>query len=99
MPELDDLTSLQQRGKSRGEILAAMKERGFTIAEAIKTSMRLFGIGLGDAKLIVTSDPAWAPTAQAAAPFHDELIRLFEIRSTSRSGPRRGGGWGRQRPR
>ena len=78
MPELDEMIGLQQVGKSRSEILAAMKAHGFTIAEAIKGSMQLFGIGLGDAKSLVTSDPSWIPTAQAAVPFQDELVRLVQ---------------------
>ncbi len=39
MPELDELTNLHRDGTSIGEILKAMKERGLTIAEAIKASM------------------------------------------------------------
>jgi ribosomal protein L7/L12 len=77
MPELDELVGLHRDGKSSGEILTAMKERGLTITEAIKASMQLFGIGLGEAKSLVASHPSWNRTAEAAKPFQDELIRAF----------------------
>jgi ribosomal protein L7/L12 len=83
VPELDELVGLHRDGKSSGEILTAMKERGLTITEAIKASMQLFGIGLGDAKSLVSSHPAWNQTAEAAKPFQDDLIRAFRDASGS----------------
>jgi ribosomal protein L7/L12 len=76
-PEFDDLLGLQRDGRSRDEILIAMKERGLTIAQAIKASMQLFGVGLGDAKSIVASHPSWSQTARAAEPLQDALIQAF----------------------
>ena len=82
MPQLDQFTRLHQTGQSRSEILAAMKQRGLTITEAIKTSTQLFGIDLKEAKSLVTSDPSWSSTARAAEPFQRKLARLFhEIES------------------
>ena len=77
MPELKELVGLQHDGKGSDEILAAMKDRGLTITEAIKASMQLFGVGLGEAKLLVTSHPSWNQTAEVARPFQDNLIQLF----------------------
>jgi ribosomal protein L7/L12 len=77
MPVLDELVGLHRDGKSSGEILTAMKERGLTITEAIKASMQLFGIGLGEAKSLVTSHPSWSQTAEAAKPFQEALIKAF----------------------
>jgi hypothetical protein len=77
--ELDEFLQLQQGGRSQGEILTALKEHGLTIVEAIKASRSLFGIGLGEAKSIVTSHPSWSETAQAARPFQDALIRTFAM--------------------
>jgi hypothetical protein len=77
MPGLDELVGLYRDGKSSDEILVVMKERGLTITEAIKASMQLFGIGLGDAKSLVTSHSSWNQTAAAAKPFQDELIEAF----------------------
>jgi ribosomal protein L7/L12 len=54
-----------------------MMESGLTITQAIKASMQLFGVGLGDAKSIVASHPSWSQTAQAAQPFQDALIQAF----------------------
>lgn len=76
-PEFDELLELQRDGRSREEILAAMKDRGLTIAQAIKASMHLFDLGLGDAKRLVASHPSWAETAQAAGPFQEDLIQAF----------------------
>ena len=77
MPELDELVGLHRDGKSSDEILTAMKERGLTITEAIKASMQLFGIRLGDAKSLVAAHPSWNRTAVAAKPFQDDLIQAF----------------------
>jgi len=77
MPELKELVGLHHDGKGGDEILVAMKDRGITITEAIKASMQLFSISLGDAKSLVASHPSWIQTAEAARPFQDDLIRAF----------------------
>jgi ribosomal protein L7/L12 len=77
MLELDELAGLHRDGRSSGEILTAMKKRGLTITEAIKASMQLFGLGLGDAKTLVASHPSWNQIAEAAKPFQDDLIQAF----------------------
>ena len=77
MPELAPIIHLHRGGKSRSDILAAMKRQGFTITETIRGSMQLFGIELKEAKSLVTSDPSWVPAARAAEPFQKELVRLF----------------------
>ena len=87
MPELDKFIRLHRVGKSRSEILAAMKQQGLTITEAIKASTQLFGIELKEAKSLVTSDPSWVPTALAAESFQRKLAELFgEIESVDPSG-------------
>ncbi len=82
MPELKELVGLHRDGRSIDEILMVMKERGLTMTEAIKTSMQLFGIGLGEAELLVTSHPSWHRTVEAARPFQDELIQAFQDASS-----------------
>jgi hypothetical protein len=77
--EFDEFVDLKRGASSRDEILAAMKERGLTIVQAIKASTRLFGVGLGDAKSIVASHPSWSGTAQAARPFQEALIRTLAM--------------------
>ena len=77
MSEHEEFQSLKEGGSSTDEILRAMKDRGLTIIQAIKASMQLFGIGLGDAKSLVSSHPSWSPTAEAARPFQDDLIKAF----------------------
>ncbi len=54
-----------------------MKDRGLTIIPAIRASMHVFGISLGDAKSLVSSHPSWTPTVEAARPFQDDLIEAF----------------------
>jgi ribosomal protein L7/L12 len=60
------------------DTLSNLKASGMTIAEAIKASTQLFSMGLGEAKTLVSSDPAWMPVAEAAAPLQEELIKAFE---------------------
>lgn len=69
-------------GKSQSDLVAEMKHRGLTIIDAIKAVRELYSVSLGDAKQIVSSNPAWVDTASAAVPFHDELIQLFEDLAT-----------------
>ena len=76
-PEFEDFRGLQRDGGSRDEILAAMKDRGRTVIQAIKASMQLFGVGLGAAKAIVASHPSWCQTARASEPLHDALLKAF----------------------
>lgn len=78
MPEYDEFADLYRLGMSMDEVLAAMKERGLTMIQAIAASRRLFGVALGEAKTIVASHPSWAEAAAVSALLHDELIKLFE---------------------
>jgi hypothetical protein len=78
MAELDELVNLHLAGRSVDEILEVMKYRGLTITEAIKASMQVFNMGLGDAKSLVSSHQSWIQTARAAKPFQDELIKAFQ---------------------
>jgi hypothetical protein len=65
-------------GLSRGELIGEMKHRGLSILEAIKTTRELFGISLGEAKLLVASHPDWQEAAAAAEPMHEEIIQGFQ---------------------
>ncbi len=78
MSELETIASVKHVTESKDEILTAMGEQGLTIMEAIKASMQRFGIGLGEAKSLVTSHPAWKQTADASRPFQDELIKALK---------------------
>ena len=89
MSEHEALQSLQQDGSSTDEILRAMRDRGLTIIQAIKASMQLFGIGLGDAKSLVSSHPSWNQTAEAARPFQDDLIKAFREAGNVEEGRRK----------
>jgi len=62
-------------GLSADEAVLAMKESGFTIAEAITLIRELFGLSLGEAKSCVTRSPAWKETAFAADQLHEDLLR------------------------
>ena len=78
MPGLEKFVELYQSGSSRPIVLAAMKQQGLTITATIKASMKIFEINLREAKLLVTSDPSWISTAQAAEPFHRQLVQLID---------------------
>ena len=65
-------------GRSRADLLREMRDRGLTIVEAIKTARELFGISLGDAKLLVCSHPDWQQTAAAGEPLHEEILKAFD---------------------
>ena len=77
MNGVDYFLDLQRDGRSRDEILTTMNERGLTIAQAIKYSMQMFGLGLGDANSVVASHASWSKTVEAARPFQEALIQAF----------------------
>lgn len=85
MPDLEQSIGLPRTDQTRAEILTTFKARGLTITEAIKASMQLFGLGLGDAKLLVASHPSWTPVVEAAGPIHDDLVEAF--REVATPGP------------
>jgi ribosomal protein L7/L12 len=76
---LQECHTARDQGVSTEQIVALMRDRGLTIAEAIKASVAVFGVSLGDAKDIVSSNAAWSDIAVAAEPLHNELHRLFEV--------------------
>lgn len=65
-------------GRSKVDLVHEMKERGLTVLEAIKTARELFGISLGEAKLLVCSHPVWQETAAVGSSLHEEIIQAFE---------------------
>ena len=73
--EPDEFLEMHRQGRSEADILTAMSRRGLSILEAIKAARSVFGIGLGSAKLLVSSHPSWSQTAEAAGPLHDALIQ------------------------
>lgn len=74
----DSFAEALRAGRSREDLIRDMKQHGLTILEAIKTSRELFGISLGEAKLLVSSHPDWRQTAESGAPLHEEIIRAFK---------------------
>jgi ribosomal protein L7/L12 len=74
----ESLRAALNHGRKRDEIIADMKERGFTIIEAIKSTRELFGLSLGQAKELVCQHPAWAETARESADFQNALLEAFE---------------------
>ncbi len=55
-------------GLPLNETISAMHPDGLSIIDAIKATRELFGINLGDAKLVVTSHPSYTQVADAAKP-------------------------------
>jgi ribosomal protein L7/L12 len=59
--------------KERFDAISQMKRQGLPPIDAIKAVRSKFSVGLGDAKQLVMSHPAWAEEAAAAATLHDEI--------------------------
>ena len=68
----------RDRGVPTDEVVALMRQRGWSISEAITAYKRLYGVGLREAKIAVSSNPAYRDYVEAAQPLHDELERYFE---------------------
>lgn len=74
----DTFAEALRAGRSRDDLVRDMKEHGLTILEAIKTARELFGVSLGEAKLLVSSHPDWRQTAEAGAALHEEIIQALK---------------------
>lgn len=79
---IDEIRSEFANGKSQHEIIDLMNTRGMPIIDAIKVVRELFPLGLGDAKRLVATHPAYQEIAAASEPLHDEAIRAFREEAT-----------------
>jgi ribosomal protein L7/L12 len=61
------------RGLAPSDVVRLLHERGLTIIESIKVTMRVYGLSLGEAKKLVTNHAVWAAHVRAADELHDEL--------------------------
>jgi len=61
------------QGASREDIIARLHEDGLWIIEAIKAVRRLYGVGLGEAKQLVSTHPSWITIARQAEPLHEAV--------------------------
>jgi hypothetical protein len=68
----------RDRGVPAEKVVALMRRHGWSIVQACAAYKRLYGVGLGEAKIAVTSNPAYRDYVEAAQPLHDELERYFE---------------------
>jgi len=67
----------QDEGLSQDTIVADASNQGFSVIDTIKIVRQLYDIGLGEAKIIVTSHPAWAVEAQNMARLADAFIAVM----------------------
>jgi len=67
----------QAEGMSQDAIVADARNQGFSVIDTIKIVRQLYDIGLGEAKIIVTSHPAWAVEAQNMARLADAFIEVM----------------------
>ena len=63
---------------NQDDLIAGMHAEGRTIMETIKAVRKEFHLSLGEAKLQVSSHPAWADVVKATVPLHDALWALVD---------------------
>ena len=74
-----ELSRIDAEGKSQEEILHLMWEKGFSIIEAIISIRSLCGVGLGEAKVIVSSNKYWSKIHQESEPLHQAMEQLADV--------------------
>ncbi len=62
----------------QSRFIRTLHDQGLTIIESMKAVMTEFGVGLGEAKILVTSHEAWAGVVAEHGPLHEEAIALLD---------------------
>ena len=58
-------------GEQWNTVLRRLRDDGFSPAESIKVTRAVLGVGLGEAKQIVHTSPAWSDRAEAFDELHE----------------------------
>ena len=66
------------KGIPLNDMIFMLKQEGLSIIDSIKVVRDVYGLSLGQSKIVVTSHPCWVEFVQASEPLHDELEKLAE---------------------
>lgn len=69
-----ELNSLVQSGADAETLLVAMRRNGCTKTESIKRLMRLSGMSLAEAKVVVHKSQAWRDVRESHDRFQERLL-------------------------
>lgn len=73
-------------GETNEELVGWMHSTGCSIIEAIRVLYRVAGLGLGEAKEVVSCHPAWEEEVVASIPLQEEAIAVAtQVAKESRS--------------
>lgn len=67
--------AMRDTGSRPEDVIKFLHASGCTPMESIKVLMETFSIGLGEAKVVVSSAPCFKDATAAAAELHDEILR------------------------
>jgi ribosomal protein L7/L12 len=73
----EDYQKRVSQGEPRDDVIASLHADGLSIIESIKAVRTLYGVGLGDAKQIVTAHPVWAEVVRNTQPLHEKMIKVM----------------------
>lgn len=82
---VEDCQEQVARGASQEDIIANLHAQGVNIIESMRVIREVYGVGLGDAKRIVTAHPVWTPLVQHWDPIHAALIEELAKEAKGRS--------------
>jgi hypothetical protein len=74
----DELQTLREEGKSQDEILYFLSLKGLSIIDAIVATRSLYGVKLGEAKMLVASNRHWEKVHANSQVLHDALEKFAE---------------------
>ncbi len=75
---MTDISKKIADGTDQTTILRELRDEKVSIIDAIKIVRSAYGVSLGEAKQIVTSDPAWRDIAEQNEPLHDALVESLK---------------------
>lgn len=75
---VEEHRKLVRQDKEIEYVIVSLHSAGLTILDSIKAIRILYGVTLGAAKQLVTSNPVWNDMVQRNKPFQEELVRLVE---------------------
>jgi ribosomal protein L7/L12 len=67
-----------RRGIPLDAVLAALRQHGATPIESIKAVREVRGVGLGEAKQLVSTSPAWDDIREEHERFVEEIVAAFQ---------------------
>lgn len=66
-----------EQGATSESLVIYLYYKDINIVDSMKILREIYGISLGQAKTLVTSQPVWSKVVKGTEPLHDDLENVF----------------------